>query len=93
MLDTPFSENSFYTINVLTRSHTVSHTSFDDNVHNGLKVNDWNIDATKRQALDALSVTISALKKLEEKRFDKFCEPIEVSKSSNLNSRFYDGDD
>lgn len=56
-----FLDSSFKNINILTWSHTASHTSADDSLDTDFEVNNWIIEANQPPVLDDLAASLSTL--------------------------------
>lgn len=87
-----FLEISFETINVLTRSHTASYTSADDNQDKAFDVNDWMTEANEPQALDDRLFFYPNFKYGYSKIMIASVNPSWLLKSVILDSGFYEGD-
>lgn len=59
-------------INVVTRSHTASHTSANDNLDTEFDANDWRIRNDEPQVLDYLALSLSALKSVKGQNYNHF---------------------
>lgn len=51
-------DNSFETMNVLSRSQTASQTTVDDNLESSFDINDWITEANKPYALYVLAIPL-----------------------------------
>lgn len=88
-----FSDNSFETISVLTRSQIARTSPVDDNMDSHFIENDWLFKMSEPQALYGLDVLLSTLKLLEKQKYDPFWKLILATKAIYPNSGFNDSDD